>query len=41
MIASAVLENMEKRLLPVEKLFGMASDGASVMTGMRFGVTTR
>ena len=31
---------MRTRNLPVEKLFGMATDGASVMTGVHSGVTT-
>ena len=40
-ILDSVLEVMKTRHLPMEKLFGMATDGASVMTGTRSGVTTR
>ena len=40
-ILDSLLEVMETRHLPVEKLFGMATDGASVMTGTRSGITTR
>ena len=40
-ILQTLLEVMEARHLPVEKLFGIATDGASVMTGSRSGITTR
>ena len=40
-ILDCVVEIMETRHLPVEKLFGIATDGASVMTGTCSGVTTR
>ena len=40
-ILGTLLDVMRTRNLPMEKLFGMATDGASVMTGVRSGVTTR
>ena len=40
-IVDSLLEVMETRHLPMEKLFGIATDGASVMTGTRSGVKTR
>ena len=40
-ILDCVVKIMETRHLPVEKLFGIATDGASVMTGTHSGVTTR
>ena len=42
--ASAILETilcmLDRKKLPLEKAYGMATDGASVMTGVRAGVTT-
>ena len=40
-IPGTLLDVMTSRNLPLEKLFGLATDGASVMTGVRSGVTTR
>ena len=40
-ILGTLLDVMRTRNLPMEKLFGMATDGASVITGVRRGVTTR
>ena len=40
-ILGTLLDVMRTKNLPVEKLFGMATDGASIMTGVRSGVTTR
>ena len=31
---------LDRKKLPLEKAYGMATDGASVMTGVRAGVTT-
>ena len=40
--AEAILQTLlEARHLPVEKLFGIATDGASVMVGSCSGITTR
>ena len=40
-ILGTLLDVMSTRNLPMEKLLGMATDGASVMMGVRCGVTTR
>ena len=40
-ILGTLLDVMNTRNLPMEKLLGMATDGASVMMGVRCGVTTR
>ena len=40
-IFSTVVGELEKKKLPLKKLMGMATDGASVMMGERSGVTTR
>ena len=40
-IFQAVLTELESKRLPIEKLIGMATDGASVMKGERNGVTTK
>ena len=40
-IFDTLLEIIETHNLPVNKLFGMATDGASVMVGEHFGVTRR
>ena len=41
LILGALLDVMTSRNLPLQKLFGLATDGASVMTGVHSGVTTR
>ena len=42
--ASAILETilciLDRKKLPLEKAYGMATDGASILTGVRAGVTT-
>ena len=40
-IFQAVLMELERKRLRIEKLIGMATDGASVMKGERNGVTTK
>ena len=40
-IFDAVVKELESKQLPLEKLIGMATDGASVMKGERNGVTTK
>ena len=39
-IFETVLRIMDRKELPLEKAYGMATDGASVMVGVRAGVTT-
>ena len=39
-ILQTLLEVMDTRHLPVEKLFGIVTNGATVMTGSRSGIAT-
>lgn len=40
-ITDTVLNLLEQKKLPIEKAYGMATDGASVMVGVRRGVATQ
>ena len=40
-ILDTILRTLEQKRLPIEKAYGIATDGASVMIGVRKGVTTR
>ena len=39
-ILETVIHTLQRKKLPLEKVYGMATDGASVMVGVRAGVTT-